>query len=107
MTASNLHNEAKQAEPSHRPLLLRLPTPIAIAILILSVTAPFVWSAMTHWNPLVGIIGAPVAVAAYGKMRFGGRSFGPLWLELVDVIVLVGNVIAFILSSVAAIRIWF
>jgi hypothetical protein len=104
LTTDNPHIKPKRTKPSPTPLLRRLPTPLAVAILTLSVVTPFVWVATAHWHPLIGIVGAPLVIVGYGKITSGGRSFGPLWVELLGMVIVLGNVSAFILSLIVAIR---
>jgi hypothetical protein len=107
MIAKKPDNGGEQGDRRCKPLLDKLPASLAIPVLVLSLVTPFVWAVLAHRQPLAGIIGAPLAIVAYFKMRYGGRGFGPLWLELVDMIVVLGNLGSFALSCVVAGRTWF
>jgi len=87
---SNLHAvEAKQPDRKHA-LLWRLPTPLAWLILIACLCGPY--AVAIAIRPVWGLCGALV-VPLYIKLRYPGRSFGPMWLSFLDMAIILGNAI--------------
>jgi hypothetical protein len=41
----------------------------------------------------------------YCSMRYGGRSFGPFWLGMIDMWIALGNIGAFIFAIIRATKI--
>ena len=107
MATEKQQGDPEPAGPRRTPLLHRLPTVLAVLVLVLAFASPYVWVVLAAVRcPLAGIIGAPLVAVLYSRMRFGGGIFGPLWLELVDMVVILGNAGSFVFSCVVAVRNW-
>jgi hypothetical protein len=57
-------------------------------------------------GPLAGLPASVLAIVGYAKCRYGGGRFGPLWLEMVDMMVLLGNAAAFVVSCALLVQQW-
>jgi hypothetical protein len=58
-------------------------------------------------HPAIGPVLSPLLIWAYSKFRngvYGGEGFGPLWLELIDVYIILGNAGAFVVGCILAVR---
>jgi 4-hydroxybenzoate polyprenyltransferase len=95
------------------PLLFRLPTAVALAVLGLVLCAPVVAAALAGRHPGLALTVGLTACAGYLVIRWESkqskrRGFGPLWLEMVDMAVVFGNIgaILFACWRIVAQLIW-
>ncbi len=82
-------------------LLSRVPTPLALLILMVCLFGPYVtvWILGPAWG-LIGIVVVPV----YIKIRYPSRGFGPMWLTMLDMIIVFGNSGLAIMGIIALVR---
>jgi hypothetical protein len=79
---------------------------LSVLLLILlvggCVAAPYV--VLRTAGPWAAIPSAVLAVTFYSRCRFRRDGFGPLWLDMVDMQVLILNVIVVVYSAVLIVR---
>jgi hypothetical protein len=87
------------------PWLFQASSPsLAMLLIVSALCASHV--ALFLAGPLAALLASVLAITIYIKYRYGGGIFGPLWLELIDIAVLLGNAGIFLTSCIILIWRW-